>query len=54
MAAAYAGILSTYTNAATIAEYGYFSDENVTEVNPLILEALERHWGIVSDDDGDD
>ena len=54
MAAAYAGILSTYTNAATTAEYGYFSDENVTEVNPLILEALERYWGIVSDDDGDD
>ena len=54
MAAAYAGILSTYTNAATTAEYGYFSDENVTEVNPLILEALERQWGIVSDADDND
>ena len=49
MAAAYAAALSTYTNAAAIAEYGYFSDENSTEINPLLLEALEQHWGIVND-----
>ena len=54
MAAAYAAVLSNYTNAATIAEYGYFSDENSTEINPLLLEALEQHWGIVNDALDDD
>ena len=54
MAAAYAAVLSNYTNAATVAEHGYFSDENFTEINPLLLEALEQHWGIVNDALDDD